>query len=370
VKTPSDPIRSVHLETGRHLYGGGVQVLHIVAGLQALGDEAVPVVPEGSAIAREARARGLGVETLPFSGEADLLFVSRFRKLLARIRPELVHLHSRRGADTLGWAAARWAGLPVVLSRRVDNPEPSWLARRKYAAYDRVIAISEEIRRVLLSEGVAPDQVVTVRSAVDGASRPHECRNRGRFLEEWGLSEEDRIAGMAAQLIARKGHDVLLEAVPTVVQAVPRARFVLFGRGPREEEIRRTILDRGLDEVVRMGGFREDLPELLPCLDLLVHPAFMEGLGVALLEAGAAGLPVVGTRAGGIPEVVVDGRTGLLVPPGDAGALADALIQLLGDPERCAGMGREARRFVLEERSVAAMVQGNRAVYTEVLGRR
>lgn len=360
-------MKTVHLETGRHLYGGGAQVLHLLGGLQRRGHDPLLVAPEGSAIAQGARERGLRVETLSFGGEADLPFVLRFRKLLVREAPALVHLHSRRGADTLGWAAARLAGVPVVLSRRVDNPEPGWVARVKYARYDRVVAISEEIRRVLLSEGVAPDQVVTVRSAVDPSVLPHHCGDRAAFRREMGLPEDARVAGMAAQFIPRKGHDVLLEAVPVVLERVPRARFLLFGRGPREEEIRGAVAAAGLEDAVRIVGFRTDLPALLPCLDLLVHPAFKEGLGVALLEAGAAGLPIVASRAGGIPETLVDGETGILVPPGDAAALAEALADLLGDETRSREMGQAARRFVEEERSVDAMVEGNLAVYRSVL---
>ena len=360
-------MRTVHLETGRHLYGGGAQVLYLVAGLVARGEDALLVAAEGSGIATEAAARGLPMETLPLSGEGDLSFIPRFRALLRRTAPELVHLHSRRGADTLGLAAARWAGIPVVLSRRVDNREPPWLARLKYGRCRRVVAISDEIRRVLLSQGVPGDRVVTVRSAVDPSGIPHQCRDRAAFLSEMEFPEDARVAGMAAQFIRRKGHHVLLEAVPRVLEAVPRARFVLFGRGPLEEEVRQAVTDAGLQDHVRLAGFRRDLPHLLPCLDLLVHPAFTEGLGVALLEAGAAGIPVVGTRAGGIPEVVVHGRTGLLVPPGDAGELAGALGALLGSPERCRAMGQEARRFVEEERSVDAMVEGNLAVYRDVL---
>lgn len=360
-------MRTVHLETGRHLYGGGAQVLYLVEGLAARGENPLLVAVEGSGIAREAAARGLPVETLTLSGEADLAFVGRFRALLRRVAPALVHLHSRRGADTLGLAAAAWAGIPAILSRRVDNPEPSWLARLKYGRCRRVVAISEEIRRVLLSEGVPPEKVVTVRSAVDAAGIPHHCGDRERFLSEMGLPGDARVAGMAAQFIRRKGHHVLLAAVPRVVESVPEARFVLFGRGPLVDEVSRAITDSGLEDYVQIAGFREDLPSLMPCLDLLVHPAFAEGLGVALLEAGAAGVPVVGSRAGGIPEVVVHERTGLLVPPGDADALGEALTALLGDLERCRTMGRAARRFVEEERSVDAMVEGNLAVYHEAL---
>lgn len=363
-------MRTVHLETGRHLYGGAAQVLHIVRGLVERGEDAILVAPLGSAIQAEAGRSGIPVRGIAFGGEADLRFVFRFRRLLRELGPELVHLHSRRGADTLGWLAARWAGIPAVLSRRVDNPEPRWLARMKYARFDRVIAISEEIRRVLLSEGVDPDRVVTVRSAIDTAAGPTGCGDRDAFLAEFSLPAQGRVAGMAAQFIERKGHDVLLDAIPAVVASVPEARFVLFGRGPLEERIRDRIAREGLSDYVRVAGFREDLRSLLPCLDLVVHPAFKEGLGVALLEAGAAGLPVVASRAGGIPEVVVDGSTGLLTEPGNPTALAEALIRVMGDAERCSEMGRAARRFVEEERSVAAMVEGNLRVYRSVVAAR
>lgn len=362
-------MKTVHLETGRYLYGGGAQVLHLVGGLVARGHDAVLVAPEGGAIAAEARSRGLPVETLPFSGEGDVGFAFRFRRLLRRRAPDLAHLHSRRGADTLGWLGARLAGVPTVLSRRVDNPEPPWWARIKYRRYGRVVAISEGIRKVLLSEGVPAGQVVTVRSAVDPAAHAVECRDRAGFLERLRLPAGALVVGMAAQFIPRKGHAVLLEALPGVIRAVPETRVLLFGRGPEEEAVQRTVAAAGLGEHVHMLGFRDDLAELLPCLDLLVHPALMEGLGVTLLEAGAAGVPVVASRAGGIPETMVEGETGLLVPPGDAGALTRALVELLQDPERRQRMGEAARRFIERERSVDAMVEGNLAVYRQVLGR-
>jgi glycosyltransferase involved in cell wall biosynthesis len=355
-------VKVLHVEAGRHLYGGARQVLYLIAGLEARGVESLLVCPPGSAIAAAARAEGARVEELPMRGEADIPLIPRLLRLIRRERPSLVHLHGRRGADVLGGLAARLAGLPCVLSRRVDNPEPRWLARPKYALYARVIAISEGIRRVLLQEGVPPGHVVRVSSAVDAGAFDRPC-DRDWLQSALGADGRRPLAGMIAQLIPRKGHDVLLEALPRVLERSPDLLVVLLGKGPREQEIAAEIRRRGLGGNVRLLGFREDLDRLLCCLDLVVHPALMEGLGVSLLQAAAAGVPLVASRAGGLPEAVRDGENGLLVPPGDPAALAAAMGRLLADPDLRRRMGEAGRALVRREFSLDAMVEGNLAVY-------
>ncbi|MGD2123165.1 MAG: glycosyltransferase family 4 protein, partial [Gemmatimonadota bacterium] len=190
---------------------------------------------------------------------------------------------------------------------------------------------------------------------------------RQDLLEEFGLEADALVIGMAAQFIPRKGHDVLLRAIPNVLKDQPESRFILFGRGPGRQEVLDRVRDAGLEDIVRLPGFRSDLPSLLPCLDLLVHPATMEGLGIILLQAGASGLPVVASAAGGIPEAVVHEETGLLVPPGDADALSSAVSSLLADEARRKDMGKAGQRRVREVFSVDRMVTGNLGVYQELL---
>jgi glycosyltransferase involved in cell wall biosynthesis len=303
------------------------------------------------------------------AGEADLLFPARFRHLIRSTATDLVHLHSRRGADTLGGLGARWAGVPVVLTRRVDNPEPSWIVGAKYRLYDRVITISHAIRKVLIQQGVDQGRIRCIHSALDPSPFERPCR-RDAFLEEFGLAPDDQIVGMAAQFIPRKGHSLLLQAIPAILRDHPRARFLLFGRGPLHEEVSRKVVEAGLENTVRLPGFREDLPTLLPCLDLLVHPATREGLGIILLQAAASGIPVVASKAGGIPEAVVDQETGLLVPPSDPGALASAVSSILSDPVRARSLGDRGRHRIHSEFSVDRMVGGNLGVYQELLEER
>ncbi len=359
-------MKVAHLETGTHLYGGALQVLLLVEGLQKRGIKNVLVTPEESAVAAEASRRKLPVQTLPMAGEADLLFPLRFRRLIGAESPDLVHLHSRRGADTLGAMGARWTGVPLILTRRVDNPEPSWAVRAKYNLFDRVITISEAIRAVLVKQGVDHAKIRCVRSALDPFPFTSPCQHDA-FLAEFGIEPEIRVVGMGAQFIPRKGHDILLEAIPRILETHPGTRFLLFGKGPLREQVSDRVQAAGLEAEVMFPGFREDLAAHLPCLDLLVHPATMEGLGIILLQAGAAGIPVVASAAGGIPEAIVHDETGLLIPPNDPEALALAVCALLSDQERAEALGAAGKKRVREEFSVHRMVEGNLDVYQELI---
>jgi glycosyltransferase involved in cell wall biosynthesis len=188
------------------------------------------------------------------------------------------------------------------------------------------------------------------------------------FRDEFPEAGPGPILGVVAQLIERKGHRDLLRALPRIRGEFPGVRVLFLGRGPLREELERQCREQGLTEVVRFAGFREDLERILPCLDLVVHPAHMEGLGVALLQAAAAARPMVAAPVGGIPEIVQAGETGLTAPAGDSEALAEAVLALLRDPERARQLGRNARAHVRRHFSLEAMVAGNLAVYRRILG--
>ena len=177
---------------------------------------------------------------------------------------------------------------------------------------------------------------------------------------------------MVAQFVPRKGHWVLMHALSILKVRGHAPNVVLFGRGPTRDRVAALAEAAGVLDQIRFAGFRDDLHRWLGSFDFCVHPALKEGLGVAALQAGAAGIPVVGARAGGIPEVVEDGETGLLCPPGDADALAAAIERLLKDPEAADAMGERARARIESRFSVDAMVEGNLKVYREVVrsGRR
>ena len=359
-------MKIVHVETGCHLYGGALQVQYLMQGLAALGHDNVLLCDARSPLA-QAAAGVARVHAFEVSGDLDLRLAGRLWRLLRRERPDLLHLHSRRGADVMGGVAGRLAGVPVLLSRRVDNREPRALVPLKYALFDHVIAISRGIVAALEVDGVAPGRISCVPSAVDtSVYRPQ--RDRAWFAHAFGIAPGTPVIGMVAQLIPRKGHRHLLAALPALWARHPDARVLLLGKGPLEAQLAADIAARGWQQRVQLLGFRDDLPRLLPCLDVLAHPADMEGLGVSLLQAAACGVPLVASAVGGIPEVVRD--NGFLVPPGDPAALATALTGVLDDLAAAARMGAHGRWRVEQQFSLSAMVAGNLAVYQRLLGGR
>jgi glycosyltransferase involved in cell wall biosynthesis len=358
-------VKVLHVECGRHLYGGARQVLYLLEGLHGGEVESVLACPAGSAIAQEAGARGERVHAIPVGGDLDPLLCWRLLRLIRRERPDIVHLHSRRGADVQGAIAARLASVRTVLSRRVDHPPEKLLLQWRYGLYDRVIAISEEIRRVLLGAGVDAGKIVCVPSAVDPRRFDHPVVHE-LLCTALRLPSHAVVIGVVAQLIERKGHRYLLRALPVIREAVPEVRLVCFGRGPMARTIQDEASRLGIGDCVALAGFRTDLERLLGALDLVVHPATAEGLGVSVLEAAAAGRPIVASAVGGIPEIVRDGETGLLVPPRDSDALGEAVLRLLNDRALARRLGDAARTHVAARFSVAAMTAGNLAVYREL----
>lgn len=362
-------MRTLHVEMGRHRFGGTMQVFYLLRGLRQRGVEAALVCPRGAPLEGLAMGEGIEVFAVPYAGDFDLRFVARMFRVVRRYRPDLTHIHSRRGADTLGLLGARLAGRGrVIVSRRVDDPLPRNLVTRlRYAILpDQVVAVSQGIRRVLLGAGVPGDRVSQVYSAVD-ASAYQSPLSRAGARARLGLAGDTEVVTVVAQLIPRKGHRFLLDAAPTLLARHPRLQVLFVGDGELRDALAAEVGRRGLGEVVRLLGHREDVADILRASDLLAHPATMEGFANVAMQAMAAGIPVVSSAVGGMPESVRDGENGLLVPPGDPGALADAIGRLLADPALRRRLGQRGREIVESEFTVDAMVRGNLQVYERLL---
>lgn len=255
----------------------------------------------------------------------------------------------------------------VVLSRRIDDPisDNLWNRMRFRKLCDHVIAISQGIHNVLLEGGVPKNRLSMVHSGVD-TSQYQESRERAWFEAEFGVRQDDIAIGVVAQLIERKGHAFLLKAMPEILHRFPNCRLLFFGKGAAEAELRQLAKDMNLDGLI-FAGFRQDMPRVYPNLDLLVHPAQIEGLGVSLLQAAVSGVPIVAAKAGGIPEIVIDGRTGWLIPPSDVTAIEQAVCSALADPTGAKRRAQDARSHVDANFSIEQMVEGNLRVYQELL---
>ena len=354
-------MRVVHIESGNHLYGGAVQVRYLLQGLNAAQVDNVLICASGSEMA--AAAPQTEVIALPMGGDLDIGLLGRLRRTLARLRPDLVHVHSRRGAEIFGaWACALQC-LPAVITRRVDSPEVALWARLKYRPYRAVIAISRAIETQLTDQGLDRARVHRIPSAVDTQRYRPDPTARSRVIEVFGLRDDALIVAVVAQLIARKGHAQLFAELQELVRRHPKLQVLCFGRGPLERELRSQIAARALDRHVRLLGFRDDLPDLLPGADVLVHPASREGLGVALLEALSCGVPVVACAVGGIVDVIQHDVHGLLVPVNDGLELQRALERLLVNSTERRRLGAAGRSHVQNNFSIAQMIAGHLQVY-------
>ena len=358
-------MKVLHVEAGRYLYGGAQQVVWLNEGLARRGVENVLVCPTGSDIAT-AVAGSARVHAIKMSGDLDLVLVRRLMRILRTEKPDLIHIHSRRGADIYGGLAARIMGIPAILSRRVDNKESRLLSPFKYALYSRVVVISKAIGSVLVSCGVDASKIETVRSAVNADAYSTEA-DKDWFETEFSLPSNAKTLGVIAQLIPRKGHKYLLNILPHLLDAHPQLQVLIFGQGPLATELRSRVSQPEFEGRVKMAGFRDDLHRVFPNLYAVVHPAEREGLGVALLQASASGVPVVAARAGGIPEIVLDDVNGTTFDIADEAGLRSALDTLLADQALRDTLGAGGSHLARSEFSIDAMVEGNLAVYRSVL---
>jgi glycosyltransferase involved in cell wall biosynthesis len=267
-------------------------------------------------------------------------------------------------ADIVGLLAARRVGVPVIgvsrgwtggtlkvrLYEQIDRVCLRWM--------DRVVCVSEGQAVKVRRAGVRPDRVVVILNAIcaDRFDQPDPA-DRVRLEAMFPIAPE-RIVGSAGRLSPEKGFGVLVEAAGILARSHPGVGFVHFGDGPLQETLSRRIAELGLEGQFILAGFRDDLDRFLPHWDLAVLPSFTEGLPNVVLEAFAAGVPVVATAVGGTPEVVEDGSSGYLVPPGDPEALARRIVDSLLSEEERQSMGQRGRKRILTEFTFAA--QSNR----------
>jgi len=359
-------MKILHVETGRHLYGGPQQVIYLISALLERGHDCTLVCPPESGVDAAARMAAIPVRNLFCAGDLDLPFAYRLKQYLQASRPDIVHCHSRRGADMLGGLAASFADIPAVVSRRVDNTEMRLLAALRYRPFARIIAISAAVAGVLEDHGVDASRIEVIRDAVD-TERFRTAGNCAAMRAEFGIAEADFAIAAAGQLIPRKGHRYLLQAVAELGQQRSGLRLIIFGAGFLNKQLRTQADSLGLGDIVQFAGFRDDLDDYLGCFDVFAHPALAEGLGVVTLKAAAAGLPVVGFAAGGLVEAVAHDETGILVTPESAAELRDAIAMLMDDEQLRLRLGRAGRERMQKEFSIATMADKHVALYEAIL---
>lgn len=337
------------------------------------------VEPEPDLAAYVAALEAVGVEVvcLPIGADLDPFLLWRLVRFLRASRPDIVHTHLIHG-DLYGALAARLAGVPVVVSTK--HNDNAFRRRGFYArldrnlarCQDRIITISHHLKQFCVEvEGLPADKIVPIHYGLDADAFLGRAGGAAGVRAEWGVPAGAPLVGVVGRLTEQKGHAFLLDAFAEVAQALPSACLLVVGDGELRFELERQAARLGLGGNVTFTGRREDVSRIMMALDVLVMPSLWEGFGLVLLEAMAASRPIVASRVSAIPEIVTDGETGLLAPPGDSARLTDALLTLLRDPARAQEMGRRGRQRLAQQFTVARMVEQTQAVYESLMaGRR
>ena len=359
----------VHVSTPRSWRGGEQQLVYLAERLLALGAPQLVVSPPGSAVERACGERGIPHRALRRRASVDPLFARALAQAAEGARGAIVHAHDPHGHTAAVLAAAAFRlRVPIVVHRRVDFPiGRGRFSRWKYdhPAVRRIICVSRAIAEVLRPDLRDASRLRVVHSASDPA-RFAGARPDGRLRREHGIPPGVPLVGNVAALAGHKDYFTFVDTAARVLGSGLDARFFAIGDGPLRDEIARYVRERGLEGRVILTGFRGDVPAILPELDVFLFTSREEGLGSSLLDAFASRVPVVATAAGGIPEIVADGETGLLARPRDADALAAAVRRVLGDAALRARLVEGGSRR-LAEFGVPAMAERTLAIYREVL---
>ena len=340
-----------HLDSERGLRGGERQLLYLAAWLKARGHGSVVACRAGVPLEAEARRRGLDVLTLPYGGELCPATAWRLKKAAAAAENPVLHAHTAHAAGNA--ALTRLLGGPRwVAHRRVDfHLSGPVSARLKYGSAGRLIAVSEFIKGVLAEDGIAPARVDVVPDALPCGAE--EERLAG--TEPWGQGDRDMVrrrlgmetkalwVGNIASMGGHKDQANLVRAIPAVLKKEPRAEFLFVGDGPLRRELESLVAELKVGMSVRFVGHQEDPRPWLRALDVYCQPSWGEGMGSVLLEAMASRVPIVATTAGGIPEVVEDGRSARLVLPRDSAAASPTARSRLFSASSMGTAGRAQR---------------------------
>ena len=362
---------SLHIDTARGWRGGQSQVLHIVQGLRAIGHRAVLVAhPDGELLRRMSE----GHDLIPIAtrGEVDLSAAWRLSRLIMRLAPEVIHAHDPHAVAMAATALSIVAPSPkppVIGSRRIVSPmAKNSFSRWKYSQVDCFIANSVATRDRLAAEGIPREKITIVHEGIDVERivRMPAANVHAEFF----LPTHAPIVGNVAALVPHKGHHHLIDAAALVVRDVPDVRVVIVGDGELRDALERHVRDKHLERHVFLAGFRTDALALTKGFDLFAVSSVTEGMCAALIDAMAASKAAVATEAGAIAEVVVDGKTGFLVPPRDHAAMAARLVVLLKDAALRQRMGEAALARVRAAFTVERMVEETAAVYARLAGTR
>lgn len=366
-------VHVLHLIDGLTFGGAETLLRDLASGLERRGYRITVGYSTPGPFVQELADKGLTLKRIPRLALVDPIFLVRMVRLMRSDPPQIVHTHLFK-SDFHGRLAARIANVPVVVSTLHNNDvwARNWLLGHLYGATarfaDRLIAVSPEVREFHLAKtGVPEDKLMVIENSVDVSHfEGHEAEARA-IRAEFEVAEDAPLFGIVGRLKPQKDLPTFLHAAAEILREQPDARFLVVGDGPLQDELEAQADELGLRPALVFTGMRKDVPAILSALDALVLSSLWEGLPVILLEAMAAGLPVVSTAVDGVQGVALPDETALLVPVSDPKALAQACLRLARDLALRESMGRAGKARVTKRYSLDAMIDRISALYVELL---
>jgi len=355
-------VKVVHLVLSGDVAGGQLVALALARAARDAGHAVSFVSPTDGPFLARVRDEGFGARVVPLRGALDAGALVRLARGFRVEGADVVHTHGHFAVNVLGRVAARLAGARVLSHMHIENAFRQGRGRSLQVALDNasarlcfaLVAVSEATRDSLLRQGYPASRVVTIHNGIE----PAEPAEPVRLAEGPTILEVARLAEV-------KGQRTLLEALPELEAAAVLVGEDLERSGEYRRELEELGHRLGVAERVVFAGRRDDVPGLLAGCDVVCLPSTAEGLPLVLLEAMGQGKPIVASAVGGVPELVLDGETGVLVPPGDARALAAALHRVLDEPELARRLGEAGRRRVAERFAAAAAAARILSLYEE-----
>ena len=364
-------MKTLHINTESTWRGGEQQVLSLIKGLETTGHTAHLICQPESGIHHRALQEGITPFPMRMRGEIDPVATMKILPTIRREKYDIIHSHTPHAQALVMWASCLLARKPLrVFTRRVEfsifRHSFFGMNRFKYTkGVDHIIAISQGVRKRLIKDGIPPDKISVVHSGVNVDQ--YRGLSGDSVLREFSVPAAAPILGNIGYLEENKGQRYLIQAMHEVVKEYPETRLFILGSGRLESELQSVVKDHNLEGNIIFTGRRDDVGAFLNIFDLLAVSSVEEGLNSTILDALALEIPVVATDAGGIPEIIVHGENGRLVPRADYEALASGILWMLCHPEQAKAMAKKGCRHVREEFSDAAMVAKNCLVYQKLI---
>ena len=357
---------------------GGLErvIANIAEGLDREKFEAsVWCISRGGEIAEELKEKGINVNILGILTYHNPLSIIKLARLLRKEKPNIVHTHGYF-ASVIGRIAAKLAGISIVINHVHST---YWEYKKRHifmekilsALTHKIICCSKAVQDFVSdNEKINPSKTVIIYNGVD-EEKFFVQKNTAAIKAQLGINPQDPVVGTVSSLTKNKGHVHLFQAASLISNFCPSARFLIVGDGILREELEEQIKDLNLGSHLILTGKRKNIPDLLSVMDIFVLPSCSrEGLSISIIESMAAGKPVVATDVGGIPEAVEDGETGLLVPPRNPGALANAIIELLQNPGKAKAMGERGRTRLKEKFTSKRMLSELENLYEALINQK